>query len=79
MELRLWKLAGIKPDGHTWYRSLDQSVGQTLNFAAAVNAYAVTDRATWANFKNRLNLEVLAEGDPVLLNFYGSILVKPAK
>jgi tungstate transport system substrate-binding protein len=79
MELRLWKLAGIEPDGHTWYRSLDQSVGQTLNFAAAVNAYALTDRATWANFKNRLNLEILAEGDPVLLNFYGSILVKPAR
>jgi tungstate transport system substrate-binding protein len=79
MELRLWKSAGIEPDGHTWYRSLDQSVGQTLNFAAAVNAYALTDRATWANFKNRLNLEILAEGDPVLLNFYGSILVKPVR
>ena len=79
MELRLWKLAGIEPAGQTWYRNLSQSVGQTLNFAAAVNAYALTDRATWANFKNRQNLEILTEGDPALLNFYGSILVKPAR
>lgn len=79
MELRLWKLADVEPAGHTWYRSLDQSIGQTLNFAATVNAYALTDRATWANFKNRQNLEILTEGDPALLNFYGSILVKPAR
>jgi tungstate transport system substrate-binding protein len=79
MELRLWKLAGIEPGGQTWYRNLSQSVGQTLNFAAAVNAYALTDRATWANFKNRQNLEILTAGDPALLNFYGSILVKPAR
>ena len=79
MELRLWKLAGIEPAGQTWYRNLSQSVGQTLNFTAAVNAYALTDRATWANFKNRQNLEILTEGDPALLNFYGSILVKPAR
>ena len=56
-----------------------KALAQTLNFAAAVNAYALTDRATWANFKNRQNLEILTEGDPALLNFYGSILVKPAR
>ena len=37
------------------------------------------DRATWANFKNRQDLEILAEGDPALFNPYGSILVNPAK
>jgi ABC-type tungstate transport system permease subunit len=37
MELRLWKLAGIEPDGHTWYRSLDQSVGQFLNGSVTHN------------------------------------------
>jgi len=58
---------------------LDQSIGATLNFAAAANAYALTDRATWANFKNRQNLEILAEGDPALVNFYGSIIVNPAR
>jgi ABC-type tungstate transport system permease subunit len=28
------------------------------------NAHTITDRATWANFKNRQDLEILAKGDP---------------
>jgi tungstate transport system substrate-binding protein len=80
MELRLWKSAGLAPDKDTaWYRNLGQGMGATLNIAAVMNAYALTDRATWANFKNRQNLEILVEEDAVLLNPYGSILVNPAK
>jgi tungstate transport system substrate-binding protein len=80
MELRLWKSAGIQPDPRNgWYRDLRQGMGATLNIAAAMDAYTLTDRATWANFKNRQNLEILTEGDPVLFNPYGSILVNPAK
>jgi tungstate transport system substrate-binding protein len=41
--------------------------------------YTLTDRATWANFKNRRALVILTEGDPRLLNPYSSILVNPAK
>jgi tungstate transport system substrate-binding protein len=80
MELRLWKSAGIQPDPHSgWYRDLGQGMGSTLNIAAGMNAYTLTDRATWANFKNRQGLEILTEGDPALFNPYGSILVNPAK
>jgi tungstate transport system substrate-binding protein len=80
MELRLWKSAGVQPDPHGgWYRDLGQGMGATLNIAAAMNAYTLTDRATWANFKNRQGLEILTEGDPALFNPYGSILVNPAK
>ena len=80
MELRLWKSAGVQPDPHSgWYRDLGQGMGPTLNIAAGMNAYTLTDRATWANFKNRQNLEILTEGDPALFNPYGSILVNPAK
>jgi tungstate transport system substrate-binding protein len=80
MELRLWKSIGLGPDkGTTWYRDLGQGMGATLNIAAAMGAYTLTDRATWANFKNRQNLEILVDGDPALFNPYGSILVNPAK
>lgn len=80
MELRLWKSVGIQLDPHSgWYRDLGQGMGPTLNIAAGMNAYTLTDRATWANFKNRQNLEILTEGDPALFNPYGSILVNPAK
>jgi tungstate transport system substrate-binding protein len=79
MGLRLWKLARVEPEGQPWYPDLGQGIGATLNFAAALNAYTLTDRAAWANFKNRQNLEVLTEGDPILFNPYGSILMNPTK
>jgi ABC-type tungstate transport system permease subunit len=54
MELRLWKAAGITPDPRSgWYRDLGQGMGATLNIAAAMNAYALTDRATRAKFQEQ--------------------------
>jgi tungstate transport system substrate-binding protein len=79
MERRLWQSAGVEPAGQAWYRIADEGIGATLNLAAAVNAYALTDRAAWANFKTRENLGILTEGDPVLINIYSSIIVNPAK
>jgi tungstate transport system substrate-binding protein len=80
MELRLWKAAGITPNPNNgWYCDAGQGMGATLNMAAAMNAYTLTDRATWLNFKNGQGLEILTEGDPALINPYASILVNPAK
>jgi tungstate transport system substrate-binding protein len=80
MELRLWKSAGFQPGRSTpWYRELGLGMGPTLTFAAARSAYTLTDRATWLDFKNRQNLEILTEGDEALYNPYSSILVNPAK
>jgi tungstate transport system substrate-binding protein len=81
IELRLWKSWGVEPDHHDagWYRPVGQGMGATLNICAAMNAYTLTDRPTWANFKNRRALIILTEGDPRLFNPYSSILVSPAK
>jgi len=80
MELRLWKSANIALDkGLGWYRDVGQGMGPTLNVTAGLDAYTLTDRATWANFRNRQNLEILTDGDPALFNPYGSILVSPAR
>ena len=79
MELRLWRLAGVERPAGEWYREIGQGMGPTLNLAAGLNGYTFTDRATWASFKNRQDLEILAGGDPALFNPYGSILVNPAK
>jgi tungstate transport system substrate-binding protein len=78
MELRQWKAAGLSPKG-TWYRETGQGMGPSLNIAAQLNAYILTDRATWASFRNKSDLEILVEGDPSLFNPYSSILVNPAK
>jgi len=81
MELRLWKLADIdvKAASGAWYKSLGQGMGPTLNTAAAMDAYALSDRATWSKFANKQNLVLLVEGDRKLFNQYGVILVNPAK
>ena len=79
-ELRLWSAAGValkpRPD---WYRELGSGMGPTLNSAAAMNAYVLADRGTWASFKNRGELAILAEGDQRLFNPYSSLLVNAAK
>lgn len=80
-ELELWKAAGIDVKAHsgTWYRETGSGMGATLNTATGMDAYVLTDRGTWLSFKNRGNLAVLVEGDPVLFNQYGIILVNPKK
>jgi tungstate transport system substrate-binding protein len=75
-ELELWQTAGLSPRGR-WYRELGSSMGSTLNTAAAMNAYVLADRGTWLSFRNRQELEVLFDGDPLLFNGYGSIPLSP--
>lgn len=80
-ELKLWKDAGvdIAADKGAWYRDTGQGMGAALNTASSMNAYLLSDRATWLNFKNRGDLTVLVEGDKRLFNQYGVMLVNPAK
>jgi tungstate transport system substrate-binding protein len=80
-ELRLWKAAGVdvKTAGAGWYRETGSGMGPTLNTASGMNAYALTDRGTWLNFKNRGELTILVEGDQRLFNQYGVMLVNPQK
>lgn len=76
-ERALWQEAGIAPEGD-WYRETGSGMGPTLNVAAQMPAYTLTDRGTWISFNNRGELEVLFEGDPALFNQYGAIVVNPA-
>jgi tungstate transport system substrate-binding protein len=39
----------------------------------------LTDRGTWLSFRNRGDLVILVEGDKLLFNQYGVMLVNPAK
>jgi len=80
-ELQLWKAAGVdmEKDKGSWYRDTGSGMGPTLNTAAGMNAYALTDRGTWLSFKNRADLVISVAGDQRLFNQYGIILVNPAK
>jgi len=79
-ELALWaqaKVDAVAASG-TWYRETGSGMGATLNTAAAMAAYAMTDRATWVTFGNKANLRILVEGDFKLFNQYGVTLVNPS-
>jgi tungstate transport system substrate-binding protein len=78
-ELRYWKAAGIDRPSGAWYRETGSGMGPTLNTASALGAYALADRGTWLNFRNRGELVILVQGDRRLFNQYGVILVNPAK
>jgi tungstate transport system substrate-binding protein len=80
-ELNLWTVAGVEIDKAkgSWYREIGQGMGAALNTSNAMNAYVLSDRATWINFKNRGDLEIVVEGDRRLFNQYGVILVNPAR
>ena len=80
-ELRHWSEAGVDVAAASgaWYREAGSGMGATLNLAAGMGAYVLTDRATWIAFGNKQGLEILVEGDPALFNQYGVILVNPEK
>jgi tungstate transport system substrate-binding protein len=80
-EMRLWKEAGIDPKtvGGSWYRDTGSGMGPTLNAAAEMDGYTLSDRGTWLSFKNKQNLKIVVEGDRRLLNQYGVMLVNPQK
>jgi tungstate transport system substrate-binding protein len=78
-ELRYWKLLGDNAAKGAGYKECGCGMGPALNMGAASNAYVLTDRGTWLNFKNRADLAVLVEGDQRLFNQYGIMLVSAAK
>ena len=68
-EKDLWKQVGITPVG-AWYQATGQGMGATLRVASEKAGYTLSDRATYLAQRNTLQLDVLSEGDPRLLNVY---------
>jgi len=78
------KLSFVYPGGlGKWYFSIGQGMGKTLTFAEEKQAYTLTDRGTYLNYKfgreQGLDLDILCEGDPLLFNPYGIIPINPKK
>ena len=78
MERAYWKSAGIAPAGGT-YISAGLGMGEVLNMAAELQAYTLTDRATYGAYKAKTGLQIVVEGDKSMYNPYGIIAVNPAK
>lgn len=78
MEQSYWKLIGYKPQGKL-YVSAGQGMGEVLMMADQLEAYTLSDRATFAAFRGKTSLELMVEGDQRMFNPYGIIAVNPAK
>ncbi|SMX24813.1 substrate-binding domain-containing protein [Boseongicola aestuarii] len=77
-ELALWEQANITPM-QSWYRALGSGMGATLNTAVAMQAYTLSDRASWLNFGNKDGLAIQFSGDDALQNQYAYLPINPAR
>lgn len=77
-ERLLWKSAELVPN---WpeYRESGQGMGATLTIADELAAYVLTDRGTYLNFRDKIDLVPLAAQTTDMRNPYGVIVVNPAK
>ncbi len=79
-ENRIWAMTGSMPERiNAWYLAVGQGMAKTIRIAAEKQAYTLTDRATWYAMedKDKLGLTITLEGDPVLYNQYGVMIVNP--
>ena len=77
-ELDIWKSGAVDAEGD-WYQESGQGMGATLTITSEKAGYTLTDRATFLANQNTLELKILFEGDPLLLNIYHVIVVNPEK
>jgi len=80
-ELSIWKNTAYDPntDKPEWYLESGQGMGATLIIASEKEAYTLTDRGTYLANKENIDLDILVEGDAVLLNVYHVMTVNPEK
>ena len=78
-EKAIWKASGTNPEGQKWYQQTGLGMGQTLNVTGEKKGYTLADRGTYLALKKNLQLDILVEGDAILLNIYHVIEVNPAK
>jgi tungstate transport system substrate-binding protein len=86
-ELSIWDAAGFTPDsGLDWYHGAGQGMGETLLTAHELEAYTLTDRATFVVVGSDQLPDFAAlygdpagpgAGDPLLENPYSVIAVNP--
>lgn len=78
-ERSVWDMAGIDPE-YDHYEETGQGMGGTLRIAAERSGYALADRGTFLSLQEELDtLDILVEGDDVLLNIYHVMQVDPEK
>ena len=75
-ETMLWGRVGRPPDP-SWYRESGQGMSATLQIAAELRAYTITDVGTFLAHKAPLDLQILVQDDAILLNPYHVVIANP--
>ena len=80
-ELAIWKKTAVEPKGQKWYLEVGQGMEKTQRIADEKRAYTLTDRGTLlaTKDKDKLQMDIVLEGDPILFNQYGVMAVNPEK
>jgi tungstate transport system substrate-binding protein len=78
LELDLWQQLAIEPSG-SWYVQAATGMGQTLTIASEKKAYTISDRGTYLARRAQLQLGIVVERDPPLLNPYHVITIDPKR
>lgn len=81
-EQTLWNSADVPiPEQEPWYRQSGQGMLASINMAAELQGYTLTDRGTYIKYESVVEsnpaLVILVEGDPDLLNQYSIIPINP--
>jgi len=74
-ELQIWESLNVSPEDNTNYIEVGQGMGATLGMTVEMDAFTLTDRATWLAYPDVGNLVIVCEGNELLLNPYGVMVV----
>lgn len=73
-ELKLWELIGeTGAPSFSNYREAGVGMGPLLTMASETRSFTLTDRATFLNLQDKLDLIIIAESSEMLANYYGII------
>jgi len=80
-EKEIWRKADIDPQNSSgeWYFEVGSGMGATLNMAVGINAYTLSDRASWIKFENKGTHKIIFKRDSLLHNPYSIMLVNKEK
>ena len=79
-EIKLWKKAGLNPKTFStkWYLEVGSGQGATLNTSIQLEAFSLTDSATWFSFQNKGNAQI-AYKDEKNFNVYSLTTINSKK
>jgi tungstate transport system substrate-binding protein len=77
-ERALWRAALVVPELNPGYVKMGQPMPALLRTSSEMRAYTLSDRATFEQLSDNLQLRILFAGDPFLRNTYAVILPQPS-